>query len=63
MSKVFSAHAVSVDGYTGIDGAVAAARDAAGRPFFQALPEHARLLLLESVPAPDVTHVHYEVAR
>jgi dihydrofolate reductase len=48
---------------TGIDGAVAAARDAAGRPYFQALPEHARLRLLESVPAPDVTHLHYEVAR
>jgi hypothetical protein len=36
---------------------------AARRPFFQALPEHARLRLLESVPAPGVTHLHYEVAR
>jgi hypothetical protein len=34
-----------------------------GRPFFQALPEHARLRLLESVPAPGATHLHYEVAR
>jgi hypothetical protein len=35
----------------------------AGRPFLQALPEHARLRLLESVPAPEVTHLQYEVAR
>jgi dihydrofolate reductase len=34
-----------------------------GRPFFQALPEHVRLRLVESVPAPGVTHLHYEVAR
>lgn len=84
---------------TGIEGAVAAAREAAGdrdvglmgggvltealkaglvdevilhqvpvllgggRPFFQALPEHVRLRLVEAVPAPGVTHLHYEVAR
>ena len=84
---------------TGIDGAVAAAREAAGdkdvclmgggvvteavkaglvdevilhqvpvllgggRPFFQALLEHACLRLVEAVPAPGVTHLHYEVAR
>jgi len=34
-----------------------------GRPFFQALPEHVRLDLVEVVPAPGVTHLHYEVAR
>lgn len=34
-----------------------------GRPYFQALPEHARLRLVEAVPAPGVTHLHYEVAR
>jgi dihydrofolate reductase len=34
-----------------------------GRPFFQALPEHVRLRLVEVVPAPGVTHLHYEVAR
>lgn len=34
-----------------------------GRPFFQALPEHARLRLVEAVAAPGVTHLHYEVAR
>jgi dihydrofolate reductase len=34
-----------------------------GRPFFQALPEHVRLNLLEAVPAPGVTHLHYEVLR
>ncbi|QFY09398.1 dihydrofolate reductase [Nonomuraea phyllanthi] len=34
-----------------------------GRPFFQALPEHVRLRLVEAVPAPGVTHLRYEVAR
>ena len=47
MSKVFSAHAVS----------------AAGRRFFQELPEHVQLRLLEAIPAPGVTHLHYEVVR
>jgi dihydrofolate reductase len=84
---------------TGIDDAIAAARDAAGdkdvaimgggaataalaaglvdevilhqvpillgggRPFFQSLPEHVKLRLVEAIPAPGVTHLHYEVAR
>jgi dihydrofolate reductase len=34
-----------------------------GRPFFQALPGHVRLRLLQAVPAPGVTHLHYEVKR
>jgi dihydrofolate reductase len=34
-----------------------------GRPFFQSLPEHVRLRLIEAVPAPGVTHLHYEVMR
>ena len=34
-----------------------------GRPFFQTLPEHVHLRLVEAVPAPGVTHLHYEVAR
>lgn len=34
-----------------------------GRPFFQSLPEHVCLRLVEAVPAPGVTHLHYEVAR
>lgn len=34
-----------------------------GRPFFPSLPEHVRLRLLEAVPAPGVTHLHYEVVR
>ncbi|HEX3588175.1 MAG TPA: dihydrofolate reductase family protein [Pseudonocardiaceae bacterium] len=34
-----------------------------GRPFFQALPEHVRLHLVEAVPAPGVTHLHYEIQR
>ena len=33
-----------------------------GRPFFQSLPEHVRLRLVEAVPAPGVTHLRYEVA-
>ncbi|MEU7833888.1 dihydrofolate reductase family protein [Nonomuraea sp. NPDC049129] len=35
----------------------------AGRPFFQELPKHVHLRLLEAVPAPGVTHLRYEVAR
>ncbi|MFI9847615.1 dihydrofolate reductase family protein [Nonomuraea sp. NPDC051941] len=34
-----------------------------GRPFFQSLPEHVHLRLLEAVPAQGVTHLHYEVVR
>jgi dihydrofolate reductase len=34
-----------------------------GRPFFQALPEHVNLRLIEAVAAPGVTHLHYEVVR
>jgi dihydrofolate reductase len=34
-----------------------------GRPFFQALPEHVQLRLVEAVPAPGVTHLHYTVER
>lgn len=34
-----------------------------GRPFFQELPEHIGLKLREAVPAPGVTHLHYEVVR
>lgn len=35
----------------------------AGRPYFHSLPEHVQLRLLEAVPAPGVTHLHYEVVR
>ena len=31
--------------------------------FFQELPGHVRLRLLEAIPAPGVTHLHYEVVR
>jgi len=34
-----------------------------GRPFFRALPGHVRLRLVDVVPAPGVTHLHYEVER
>lgn len=35
----------------------------AGRPYFQALPAHIRLRLIEAVAAPGVTHLHYAVER
>ena len=35
----------------------------AGRSFFQELPGHVHLRLLEAVAAPGVTHLHYEVVR
>ena len=34
----------------------------AGRRFFQELPSHVHLRVREVVPAPGVTHLHYEVA-
>ncbi|WP_328322666.1 dihydrofolate reductase family protein [Kribbella sp. NBC_00382] len=34
-----------------------------GRPFFQSLPLHVGLRLVEAVPADGVTHLHYEVIR
>lgn len=34
-----------------------------GRPFFQELPRHVRLRLVEVVPAPGVTHLRYGVER
>ena len=34
-----------------------------GRGFFQELPAHVNLRLLEAIPAPGVTHLHYEVVR
>jgi dihydrofolate reductase len=34
-----------------------------GRSFFQELPEHVQLRLLEVIPASGVTHLHYEVLR
>jgi dihydrofolate reductase len=34
-----------------------------GRRFFHELPEHVHLRLLEAIPAPGVTHLHYEVVR
>ena len=35
----------------------------AGRPYFQSLPEHVRLRLIEAIPAPGVTHLRYAVER
>ena len=34
-----------------------------GRPFFREMPAHVRLRLVEAVPAPGVTHLHYAVER
>jgi dihydrofolate reductase len=34
-----------------------------GRPFFQELPAHIRLNLVETVPAVGVTHLHYSIVR
>ena len=34
-----------------------------GRPFFQELPQHIQLNLVEAVPAPGVTHLRYEVQK
>jgi len=34
-----------------------------GRPYFQQLPDHIRLRLVQVIPAPGVTHLHYEVER
>lgn len=34
-----------------------------GHSFFGELPEHVHLNLLEAIPAPGVTHLHYEVIR
>jgi dihydrofolate reductase len=34
-----------------------------GRPFFGELTKHVELNLIESVAAPDVTHLRYEVIR
>jgi dihydrofolate reductase len=34
-----------------------------GRSYFQEVPKHVRLRLLETIPAPGVTHLRYEVVR
>ena len=34
-----------------------------GRPYFQELPTHVKLRLVQAVPAEGVTHLHYEVVR
>jgi dihydrofolate reductase len=35
----------------------------AGRAYFQQLPAHIQLRLIEAVAAPGVTHLHYAVER
>jgi len=34
-----------------------------GLSFFQEVPQHVNLRLIEVIPAPGVTHLHYEVTR
>lgn len=34
-----------------------------GHSYFQAVPKHVQLRLLEAIPAPGVTHLRYEVVR
>jgi len=34
-----------------------------GHSFFQELPEHVQMRLLEVIPASGVTHLRYEVVR
>ncbi len=34
-----------------------------GHSYFQEVPKHVKLRLLEAIPAPGVTHLHYEVLR
>ncbi len=34
-----------------------------GHSYFQAVPKHVNLRLLETIPAPGVTHLRYEVVR
>lgn len=34
-----------------------------GHRVFQSLPEHVNLRLVQAIPAPGVTHLHYEVTR
>jgi hypothetical protein len=57
MSKVFSAHAVSVGGY------ISGRTPDGDEEFFRELPKHVQLGLLEAVPAPGGTHLRYEVVR
>jgi hypothetical protein len=62
MSKVFSAHAVSVDGY--ISGRTPDRAEEPGRGLGDApMLCDWYLRLLQAIPAPGVTHLHYEAVR
>jgi hypothetical protein len=63
VSRVLSAPAVSVDGYITGRGPGPGRGLGAGRPYFQGLPAHIQLRLIEAVAAPGVTHLHYAVER
>jgi hypothetical protein len=58
MSKVFSAHAVSVDGY------ISGRTPGGDKEFGRGLGDAPMLFrLLEVIQAPGVTHLRYEVVR
>ena len=69
--KLSEASAPFFDTLAGRSGAIVAGhntyedseRFGGGRPFFQELPDHVRLTLVEAIPAPGVTHLRYEVQR
>ncbi|NEA31263.1 dihydrofolate reductase [Streptomyces sp. SID13031] len=46
---------------TGIEDAIAAAREVAGNK--DVVPKHVKLRLLEAISVPGMTHLHYEVLR
>lgn len=55
MSKVLAALSVSVDGFITGPGP--------GRGLGDEFPEHISLEIVDVVPAPGVTHLHYRVIR
>jgi dihydrofolate reductase len=64
MDKVFTSLAVSVDGF--IDEVILHQVPVLlghGRRFFQELPTHIGLSLVEAVPAPGVTHLRYRIEK
>jgi hypothetical protein len=63
MSDGFRLSGPSARIFDAIAGRVGASVAGGGRPFFQQLPEQVQLRLVEAIPAPGATHLHYEVAR
>ncbi|MET8522272.1 hypothetical protein [Nocardioides sp. NPDC004968] len=57
MSKVLAALSVSVDGF------ITGPGPGPGRGLGDEFPEHISLEIVDVVPAPGVTHLHYRVIR